>query len=98
MNIEDVRLGERVLCTLLRHGRQNEGRLAAKVRRSIFEESWNKCLDKLLADGLVTAVPTGHARARYVRLTSSGETEAARLKAEKNRQVFEACTSQEAVS
>jgi hypothetical protein len=82
--MEGARLRERVLRTLLRHGRQNEGRLSAKVRRSMFEESWNKCIDGLLAEGLVVAAPTGYGRARALELTSSGTAEAERTRAQSN--------------
>jgi hypothetical protein len=81
---EAVRLRGRVLRSLLKLGRQSEGKLAAKVRRSVFEESWNRCVDGLLAEGLVAAAPTGFGRARTLELTSLGTAEAEKNKAELN--------------
>jgi len=83
---EDARLRSRVLRNLLRLGRLSEGKLAAKVRRSVFEESWNRCVDGLLAEGLVAATPTGFGRARYLELTSLGEAEAEKTWTRRNEQ------------
>ena len=93
---EDARLRSRVLRNLLRLGRLSEGKLAAKVRRSVFEESWNRCVDGLLAEGLVAATPTGFGRARYLELTSLGTAEAEKDKDVLNAQVYSAVTSEQA--
>lgn len=84
MAFEEQKLRERVLRTLLRFGRENEGRLAAKCRRSMFEASWNKCVDQLLAEGLIVAPFTGYGRSRALELTSLGTAEAEATKAKRN--------------
>jgi len=86
----------KVLRTLLRHGRQNEGKLAAKVRRSMYEESWNRCVDGLLAEGLVIASRTGFGRARFLELTSLGTAEAEKAKTELNARTYAEVTSEQA--
>jgi hypothetical protein len=87
---EDARLRSRVLRNLLKLGRMSEGKLAAKVRRSVFEESWNRCVDGLLAEGLVAATPTGFGRARFLELTSLGQAEADKVRAAVNAEVVAA--------
>lgn len=95
MTFEDARLRSRVLRNLLRLGRMREGKLAAKVRRSVFEESWNRCVDELLAEGLVAATPTGFGRARFLALTSLGTAEAEKERAVVNAETAAAMTEGE---
>jgi len=87
MTFEVANLRKRVLRTLLRHNKLTEGKLAAMVRRSISDESWNTCVDGLLAEGLIVTARTGYGRARSVELTSLGMTEAEKVRYEVNDQV-----------
>jgi hypothetical protein len=85
-----------VLRNLLRLGRLSEGKLAAKVRRSVFEESWNRCVDKLLAERLVATTPTNFRQARYLELTSLGTSEAEKDKDAINARTYAEMTSEQA--
>jgi hypothetical protein len=88
MTFEVANLRKRVLRTLLRHSKLMEGKLAAYVRRSISDESWNTCVDGLFEEGLIAVARTGFARARTVELTSLGTAEAEKCRAEVNAETL----------
>lgn len=78
MMTEEQYLERRVLRTLLRLGKQKEGKVSNFCRRSIFMPSWQSCVARLLADGKVSAEPVGHGHARFLELTPAGVAAAER--------------------
>jgi len=94
MTVEERHLDQRVLRTLMRHGQQNEGKLAAKCRRGIFMESWRDCVLRLTSAGLMTATPTGHGHSRVLELTEAGLAKASETKAQRNERTFKEVMSE----
>lgn len=88
MTCEERHLDQRVLRTLMRHGPQNEGKLAAKCRRGIFMESWRDCVLRLTTAGLMVARPTGHGHSRLLDLTEAGLSKASETKAQRNERAI----------